>query len=97
IHDNVTLADQNHQLTQLNGRLNCGDARKVTDAEYCRPTVCSDGSIVFTNMKLQNDGNVRIVFFIFSQYSTKGPIELDTTVGEICSRYMFKLDPSEDL
>ncbi|MCI11390.1 photosystem I P700 chlorophyll a apoprotein [Trifolium medium] len=41
-------------------------------------------------MKLQNDDDVRTIFSIFSQYSTKGPIELDTTlvrsIQAICSR-----------
>jgi hypothetical protein len=40
-------------------------------------------------MILQNDGNVRTMFSIFSQYMTKGPIELEATlirsVQVICS------------
>ncbi|MCH97337.1 hypothetical protein A2U01_0018331, partial [Trifolium medium] len=97
IHVDVTLADLKHQLSQLNGRLNCHDARRVTDVEYRRPSVCSyDGSIFVTNMKFQNNGDVRTMFSILSQYSTKGLIELDATLL-IHTRYMFKLDPSEDL
>ncbi|MCH88959.1 hypothetical protein A2U01_0009852, partial [Trifolium medium] len=49
----------------------------------------SDGTVLFTNMKLQNDNDVRTMFSIFSQYMTKGPIELDATlvrsVEAICS------------
>ncbi|MCI94974.1 hypothetical protein A2U01_0116272, partial [Trifolium medium] len=38
---------------------------------------CLDGTVLFTNMKLHNDDDVRTMFSIFSQYMTKGPIELD--------------------
>jgi hypothetical protein len=34
IHVDVTLADLKHQLTQLNGRPNFRDDRRVTDMEY---------------------------------------------------------------
>ncbi|MCH94309.1 hypothetical protein A2U01_0015267, partial [Trifolium medium] len=80
IHIDVTLVDLKHQLSQLNDRLNCGDARRVTDVEYRRLSVCSDGTVWFTDMKLQKDGDVRTMFSIFSQYNTKGPIELDATL-----------------
>jgi hypothetical protein len=57
--------------------------------EYRRLSVCSDGSIQYTNMRLTNDGDVRTMFSIFSQYMTKGPIELDAkivrSVEDICS------------
>ncbi|MCI45556.1 hypothetical protein A2U01_0066795, partial [Trifolium medium] len=47
------------------------------------------GTVLFTSMKLQNDGNVRTMFSIFSQYSMKGSIKLDATlvryVQDICS------------
>ncbi|MCH82446.1 hypothetical protein A2U01_0003252 [Trifolium medium] len=88
IHIDVTLADLKHQLSQLNNRLNYRDARRVTDVEYRRSSVCTDRSVLFIDMKFQNDGDVRTTFSIFSQYSTKGPIELDVTlvrsVQDIC-------------
>jgi hypothetical protein len=40
-------------------------------------------------MRLTNDGDVRTMFSIFSQYMTKGPIELDAKlvrfIQDICS------------
>ncbi|XP_045791830.1 60S ribosomal protein L5-like [Trifolium pratense] len=57
IHVDVTLADLKHQLSQLNGCLNCSDARRVADVEYRCPSIFLDGSVLCTNMKLQNDGN----------------------------------------
>ncbi|MCI46120.1 hypothetical protein A2U01_0067360, partial [Trifolium medium] len=39
INVDVTLCDLNHQLDQLNGRLNCRDARREADVEYRRPPV----------------------------------------------------------
>jgi hypothetical protein len=78
-----------HQLTQLNDRLHYCDDRRVTDLAYRRPSVCSDGTIVFTNMKLKNDGDVRIMLSIFAQYMTKGSDELNAkfvrSVEAICS------------
>ncbi|MCH88009.1 hypothetical protein A2U01_0008890, partial [Trifolium medium] len=63
--------------------------KKVGRVEYRRSPVCSDGHVLFTNMKLQNDNDVKIMFSIFSQYNMKGLIELDTTsvifVQDICS------------
>ncbi|MCH83899.1 hypothetical protein A2U01_0004727, partial [Trifolium medium] len=58
------------ELSQLNGRLHFGDARRVTDVEYRRPSVCSDKIVLFTNMKLQNDGDVRtnVLYFLSVQY-----------------------------
>jgi hypothetical protein len=89
IHVDITLGDLKHQLTQLNNRCHSRDQRKVTDAEYRRPSVCSDGTVMFTDMRHINEGNVRTMFSIFSQYMTKGPIELDAklvrSVQDICS------------
>jgi hypothetical protein len=57
--------------------------------EYRRPSVCSDGTVLFAGMKLQTDGDVRTMFSIFSQFMTKGPIELEArfvrSVESICS------------
>ncbi|KAK2458085.1 hypothetical protein QL285_005284 [Trifolium repens] len=78
IHINITIGDLKHQLTQLNSRCHYRDQRRVTDVEYRRLSVCSDGFVLFTNMRLTNDDDVRTMFNIFSQYMTKGPVELDT-------------------
>jgi hypothetical protein len=77
VHVDATLADLKHQLTQLNSRLHFCNERRVTDLEYYCHSVCSDETVLFTNMKLQNDGDVRTVFSIVSQHMTKGSIELD--------------------
>jgi hypothetical protein len=61
----------------------------MTDVEYRRLSVCSNENVSFTNMKLQNDSDVRTISSIFSQYIMEGPIELDATlmrlVQDICS------------
>jgi hypothetical protein len=75
IHVDVTLGDLNHQLTQLNSRFHFQDQRRVTEVEYRRPSVCSDETVLFTNMKLQNNDDVRTMFSIFSWYMTNGLIE----------------------
>jgi hypothetical protein len=57
--------------------------------EYRRPSIYLDKTVLFTNMKHQNDADVRTMFSIFSQYITKGMNELDGTlvrsVEAICS------------
>ncbi|KAK2415168.1 hypothetical protein QL285_037674 [Trifolium repens] len=45
IHVNVTLGDLKHKLTQLNGCVHHRDQRRVTDVEYRRLSVCSDGTV----------------------------------------------------
>jgi hypothetical protein len=89
IHVNVTLADLKHSMSQLNGGLHFRDDKRVTDVDYRHPSVCSDGIVLFTTMKLQNDVDARIMFSIFSKYMAKRPIELDAKlvrfVESICS------------
>jgi hypothetical protein len=50
--------------TQLNDRAHHRDQRTVTEVEYRRPSVFSDGTVLFTNMKLQTDGDMRTMFSI---------------------------------
>ncbi|MCI14760.1 hypothetical protein A2U01_0035892, partial [Trifolium medium] len=52
INVDVTMCDMKHQLKHLNGPLNCHDARRVLDVEYCSPSVGSNRRVSFTNMKL---------------------------------------------
>jgi hypothetical protein len=89
IHADITLEDLKHQLTQLNIRIHSRDQKRATDVEYRHPSVCSNGTVLFTNMRLRNDGDVRTMFSIFSQYMTNGPIKLDAklviSVQAICS------------
>jgi hypothetical protein len=73
--------------SQLRG-LRCQDARKVTYIEYLYLSVWSDENVLFTNKKLQNEGDMRTMFSIFSYCSMKGPIELDAelvkSIPHIC-------------
>jgi hypothetical protein len=72
-----------YQLEQFNDCLNYKYARMVTSVEYRHPSVDSYGHVRFTNMKHQNNNDVRTIFSIFfssSQYSTKRPVELDATL-----------------
>ncbi|MCI53522.1 photosystem I P700 chlorophyll a apoprotein, partial [Trifolium medium] len=63
-----------------NGCLNCCNARRVASVEYRRMSVGSDERVRFTNMKLQNDDDVRTMFSIFSQHSMNGLIKLNVTL-----------------
>ncbi|MCH89760.1 photosystem I P700 chlorophyll a apoprotein [Trifolium medium] len=61
----------------------------VLSIVVCQSTLTEESCLPI-NMKLQNDGDVRIMFSIFYQYNTKGPIELDSTlvagsVQDICT------------
>jgi hypothetical protein len=91
IHVHVTLSGLKKQLDELNGRLTgLRDNRRVANVEYRRPSVISDGRVVsFRNMVLRTDDDVKSMFEIFSEHSTKGPIELDAkllrSVPEILS------------
>jgi hypothetical protein len=91
IQVNVTLGDLKNQLAQLSGRLHFRDQRRATDVEYRFPSVCSQNRPVHQHETL-NYGDVRIMFSIFSQYMTKGPIELDAkldrSVQAICQNLM---------
>lgn len=80
IHVDVTLSDLKDQLDQVNGRLNYRETRRVDNVEYLHPSTDYDLSIRFTQMKHQNDDNLRIMFSIFDQHTLKGPIELDTSL-----------------
>ena len=71
------LACKISQLDKIIGHLNHIDTRRMNNVKYRRLSIDSYGSVWFTQMKLQND-DVRIMFSIFGQYSSKGLIELDT-------------------
>jgi hypothetical protein len=58
IHINVTLIGLKYLLSQLNVRLHFHDDKRVTNVEYHYPPVSSYRTVLFTNMKLQNDGDV---------------------------------------
>jgi hypothetical protein len=87
IHIDVTLTDLKYQLTQVNSRLHLRDDRRVTDLEYRRMSVCSDGTILLTSMKLLNDDDVRTMFSIFARYMINGPIGLDTKLVRMLDKF----------
>jgi len=49
----------------------------VVGVEYQCPLSDSVGSLHFSRMKLTNNDDVRTMFSVFGQHSTRGPIELD--------------------
>jgi len=52
----------------------------IPHAEYPCTSIDWDECVQFTHMKLQNDDDVRIIFFVIGQYSSKGLVELDATL-----------------
>ncbi|MCI23305.1 hypothetical protein A2U01_0044484, partial [Trifolium medium] len=81
-------SDLKHQLNSL---LHFRNQRRVTDIEYRRLFVCSNGTVMYTNMKLQNDGDVKTMFSIFSRYMTKGSIELNAKLVRSVEAIMSNL------
>jgi len=77
IHNDVTLSGLKDELDQINCQLNHRDTRRVVGVEYQCPLSDSAGSLRFSRMKLTNDDDVRTMFSVFGQHSTRGPIELD--------------------
>jgi len=77
----VTLSGLKSQLNQINLKLNYRDTQRVDRDEYRRLLTDSTGSVRFSRMKLMNDDDVRTMFSIFGQYSTRGLIELDSSMS----------------
>ena len=80
IHNDVTLSGVKDELDQINRQLNHRDTMRVVSVEYRCPLFDSVGSLYFSRMKLKNDNDVRTMFSIFGQHSTRGPIELDASL-----------------
>ena len=81
IPKDVTLAGLKSQLNQINLELNYRDTQRVNNVEYRRSSTDSGGSVQFIQMKLSSDDDdVRTMFSIFCQYSTRVPIELDLSL-----------------
>ncbi|PNY03036.1 hypothetical protein L195_g026359 [Trifolium pratense] len=81
IQVDVTLVNLKHQLSQLNSHPHFDDSRRVVDVEYRRLSICSNGTIRLVHQhETSKRDDVRTMFSIFSQYSTKGSIDLDTTL-----------------
>jgi len=80
IPTDVTVFGLKSQLNQINIELNYRDTQRVDGVEYWRPLINSAESVRFSWMKLMSDDDVRTMFSIFGQFSTRGPIELDASL-----------------
>jgi hypothetical protein len=80
IRIDVTLSGLKGQLDQINRKLNYRDILTVYGVEYRCPSTDSTESVRFIQMKLMNNDDVRTMFSIFGQYSTRGTIELDASL-----------------
>jgi len=80
ICNDVTLSGLKDELNQINRQLNHRDTRRVVGVEYRFPLSDLAGSLRFSQMKLMNDDDVRTMFSVFAQHSTRGPIELDASL-----------------
>ena len=71
IRDDVTLSGLKDELDQINRQLNRRDMSRVVGVEYRCPLSDSAGSLRLSRMKLTNDGDVRTMFSVFGQHSTR--------------------------
>jgi len=81
IPNDVTLSGLKSQLKKINLELNYKDTKRVDGVEYRRLSTNSVGVVRFTQMMLMNDADVRTMFSIFGQFSTRGLIELDASLA----------------
>jgi hypothetical protein len=72
----------------------------VVSVEYRCPLSDSAGSLRFNRMKLTNNDDVRTMFSVFGQHSTRGPIELDDSLvrsGEQILKSLHRLRNYEEI
>jgi hypothetical protein len=92
-----TLSELKQQLGEINRCFNNRhDDRNVTSVDYRKPSITSHGSVTFSRMQLTSDDDVRNMFSIYSQHSTKGPIELHTTLTRSVDAILANLKHPED-
>ena len=80
IHNDVTLSGLKDKLDQINHQLNDRDTRRVVGVDYRCPVSDLARSLRCSRMKLTNDDDVRTMFSVFAQHSTRGLIELDASL-----------------
>jgi len=97
IRNNVTLSGLKDELDQINRQLNHRDTRRVVGVEYRCPLSDLAKSLRFIRMKLTNDDDVRTMFSVFGQHSTRGPIELDTSLVRSVEQISEKIAPAQEL
>lgn len=91
IRDDVTLSGLKDELDQINRQLNHRDTRRVVGVEYWCPLSDSAGSLRFSRMTLPNDGDVRTMFSVFGQHTTRGLIELDASLVRFAEQILKSL------
>ena len=92
IRNDVTLSGLKDELNQINCQLNHRDTRRVVGVEYRCPLSNSSRSIWFSRMKLTNNDDVRIMFSVFGQHNTRGPIELDASLVRSAEQILKSLN-----
>ena len=48
--------------------------------KYRSPSLDAEGKVKFTRFQLKNDDDLEVMWETFHPYSTKGPIEMDTSL-----------------
>ena len=71
ICNDVTLSELKDELDKINRQLNHKDTRRVVDVKYRCSLSDSDGSLCFSRIKLTNNDDVRTMFSVFGQHSTR--------------------------
>jgi hypothetical protein len=96
IRNDVTLSRLKDKLDQINRQLNHRDTRNVVSVEYRCPFSDSAGSFRFSRMKLTNYDDVRTMFSVFGQHSTRGPIELDASLVRSAEQILKSLNQTKN-
>jgi len=91
IRNDVTLSGMKDELDQINRQLNHRDTRRVVGVEYRCPLSGSTGSLRFSRMTLTNDDDMRTMFSVFGQHSTRGPIELNASLVRYAEQILKSL------
>ena len=58
-----------------------GGYKILINVFYHQPNYVSDGCVAYNCMKLKHNDDVGKIFFIYSEYSSKGSIKLNATFG----------------
>ena len=65
--------------------------RILLDLFYWQPIYVGDSYVEYECMKLKRDDDAGKMFFIFSEFSSKGPIELNTNFGQFLDEILVLL------
>ena len=78
--NDFTLSGLKDELDRINRQLNHRYTKRVVGVEYRCPLSDSAGSLRISRIKLTNDDDVRTMFSVFGQQSTRWPTELDASL-----------------